>query len=325
VLVLDHRVEARCVQGAPTLVITLEGACVHGESVPTIAGVAEGRVAEAPEAVAAVLDVRGVRLDRCTCTRTIRPRLEPLTWLFAASERGAATLGRRIERDWEEVGAEWVVSALEPAIGEVARRWAAREHVLHHVDGAIARRARWEARGQSVIVHLREGGTIETLWVGRRRIESVWRNRAGALQWRHLWPFLDGTGAENDAYRLEAHLEIHGTRLRAIDFAPESTGRPRSASWLSILAAHPSIEVLDLSGTDTTDADVAAALSACPELVELRLDRTRITVRALGYLLNARSLRRVLLRGCVLPYNKVRELEALRPDLALQHDGQGLP
>jgi hypothetical protein len=314
-----HRAEVRHFEGAQILVLAFERAWRDDAELECAAR--EG-VARAPEAVAAVLDASGFDASRCSFPYSLRSVLAPSTWVWAVSPSAAGSVGKRLAKRWEVAPADWVFSSFDRALAEVCRRWTAREYELHGADGAVAERGRWETRG--FVERLRpnaRGTALELLWVGKRTIETTERTLRGAIVTRTLWPLPDAAGAPNDACMMHAHLTYEASRLTAIDFDPTLTGQPRDPSWLATLSRFSDLEVLGLGRTDADDADVAAALEACPRLSTLYLDHTKVTVRTLSRLLHHPSLRRLRLLGCPLPWAKVQELESLRRDVQVQSDG----
>jgi hypothetical protein len=245
----------------------------------------------------------------------VRSALAPHPFAWAASEASRAELDHDMRENGAAVPGEWIYPGVEPALSEVARQWAANEALFHFLDGRVETRIRREPRGRLIeTVHL-DGTATETLWVGPRSVERTLRDAAGKILWSSQWPVPDATGAENEACRLEARLVLDAEGRRMLDFAPDSTGRPRCASWLSILAGASNVFGVDLSRPDATDADVEAVLDVCPSLESLLLDETKVTSRSLARIGEALHLRHLALDGCKVSVRKVRALLKLRPEL----------
>ncbi len=275
-------------------------------------------------------DAVGVVIDVTNATLALRaympvslhvrlePFLEPLPWAWAASEASAAELAFDMSLSNEAPRAEaWIFASVDEALAEVARQCKAAEIVERSVGGAVLRRVQQEARGLRVERYVSDGTSVDTLWVGRSQIESALRDADGNVTWRSESPVLDARGEANAACRAQARLSFVQDGRLLLDLNPESTGRPRSPDWLATFRAAAKVFGLDLSNTPTTDADVADALDACPELESLTLDNTKVTSRSLERIGAAPKLKYLGLEGCKVARAKLKALMKRRPELQI--------
>ncbi len=321
---VDLRAETREVAGVPLVVVSVRGAFDDHERRAALSAELQQIQERFKEGAGVVIDVTNATL----ALRTYMPVnlhvcleafLEPLPWVWAASEPSAAELAFDMGRAGEAGprAEDWIFASIEEALVEVARQSNAAEVVQRTVGGAVRRRVQREARGLRVESYVSDGTLVDTLWVGRGQLESTLRDADGNVTWRSESPIRDARGDENDACRAHARLNFTEQGRLLLDFNPESTTRPRSPDWLATLRAAANPYGLDLSNTPATDADVAAALDACPELVALTLDNTKVTSRSLGRIAEAPSLKYLGLAGCKVARAKLKALMKRRPELQI--------